>query len=77
MANLLTIFGATGIQGSSVIRAVLADSDLSQSFRIRAVTRDASKPSAEALSKQGIEVVAVSRSSNHTTLHSGPNAHCF
>ena len=60
MSKILTVFGATGVQGGSVIRAVLADSTLTQTFRIRAVTRDVSKPSAQALTQKGIEVVAVS-----------------
>jgi hypothetical protein len=60
MSNILTVFGATGVQGGSVIRAVLADPVLSKTFKIRAVTRDASKPSAQALAQQheGIEVVS-------------------
>jgi len=60
MSKLLTVFGATGVQGGSVIRAVVADSALSQSFKIRGVTRDASKSSAQDLTSQGVEVVAVS-----------------
>ncbi|WP_194162109.1 NmrA family NAD(P)-binding protein, partial [Moraxella catarrhalis] len=44
MSKLLTIFGATGNQGGSVIRAVLADSILLREFKLRAITRDASKP---------------------------------
>jgi len=63
MSKLLTVFGATGVQGGSVIRAVLGDVLLSKSFKIRAVTRDASKPSAKGLAQQGIEVVAADMSS--------------
>ncbi|KAK4121183.1 NmrA-domain-containing protein [Parathielavia appendiculata] len=63
MSNILTVFGATGIQGGSVIRAVLADTELSKTFKIRAVTRDVSSNSAQALSKQGIEVVTADMSS--------------
>ncbi|KAK4041234.1 putative family transcriptional regulator protein [Parachaetomium inaequale] len=63
MSKLLTVFGATGIQGGSVIRAVLADSALSQSFKIRAVTRDVSKSAAQALAKQGVEVIAADMNS--------------
>ncbi|KAH6844499.1 hypothetical protein B0I37DRAFT_432785 [Chaetomium sp. MPI-CAGE-AT-0009] len=63
MSNLLTIFGATGVQGGSVLRAVAADSALSRSFKIRAVTRDTSTSSAQALVKQGIEVVAADMNS--------------
>jgi uncharacterized protein YbjT (DUF2867 family) len=63
MSRLLTVFGATGVQGGSVIRAVLADPLLSKSFKIRGDTRDASKPSAKGLVQQGVEVVAADMSS--------------
>ena len=60
MSKLITVFGATGIQGGSVIRNLLADPELSRSYKVRAVTRDASKPAAKELESQGIEVVKVS-----------------
>lgn len=60
MSKLLTVFGATGVQGGSVIQAVLADPVLSQSFKIRAITRDVSQPSALALKAKGIEIITVS-----------------
>ncbi|KAM5343765.1 hypothetical protein ACJ41O_012302 [Fusarium nematophilum] len=56
MSKLLTVFGATGTQGGSVIRAVLADPTLSQEFKIRGITRDASKPDAQELINQGVDV---------------------
>lgn len=59
MSKILTVFGATGNQGGSVIKAVLADPVLSKEFKIRGITRDASKPSAKALAAKGVEVVAV------------------
>ena len=59
MAKVLTVFGATGVQGGSVIRAVLADPALSKSFKIRAITRDPSKGAAKELKEQGVEVVSV------------------
>ncbi|KAJ6518277.1 NAD(P)-binding protein [Mycena vitilis] len=55
-APLIAVVGATGAQGGSVIKA-LAESD--KSYRIRGFTRDTKKPAAEALSKQGVEMVAV------------------
>lgn len=55
--HLLTVVGATGIQGGSVVKSVLAHPTLSKQFKIRAITRDASKPAAKALSEQGVEVV--------------------
>ncbi|KAF5003095.1 hypothetical protein FDECE_10330 [Fusarium decemcellulare] len=56
MSKILTVFGATGTQGGSVIRAILAHPTLSQVFKIRGITRDASKPAAQRLINQGIEV---------------------
>jgi uncharacterized protein YbjT (DUF2867 family) len=57
MSKVLTVFGATGIQGGSVISAVLASPTLSKSFNIRGITRDPSKPSGQALAAKGVEPV--------------------
>jgi uncharacterized protein YbjT (DUF2867 family) len=59
MSKLITVFGATGNQGGSVVRAILADPVLSKEFKIRAITRDPSKPSAKELAAKGVEVVSV------------------
>ncbi|KAJ7473332.1 NAD(P)-binding protein [Mycena latifolia] len=56
-APLVAVVGATGIQGGSVVKA-LAESD--KPYRVRAFTRDATKPAAQALVKLGVEVVVVS-----------------
>ncbi|KAJ7893730.1 NAD(P)-binding protein [Mycena olivaceomarginata] len=55
-APLIAVVGATGLQGGSVIKA-LSESD--KPYRIRGFTRDATKAAAEALKKQGVEMVAV------------------
>ncbi|KAJ7037591.1 NAD(P)-binding protein [Mycena alexandri] len=55
-APLIAVVGATGTQGGSVIQA-LADSD--KQYRVRGFTRDATKATAEALKKQGVEMVSV------------------
>lgn len=55
-APLIAVVGATGTQGGSVIKA-LAESD--ESYRIRGFTRDAGNVSAQALVKQGVEVVGI------------------
>lgn len=57
MSKLLTVFGATGVQGGSVIKVVLSHPTLSKLFKIRAITRDPSKPNAQALVSQGVEAV--------------------
>ena len=59
MSKLITVFGATGIQGGSVIRNLLADTELSKIYKVRGVTRDSSKPAAKELESQGVEVVQV------------------
>ena len=48
----ILVCGATGSQGGAVARSLL-----DRGFRIRALTRDTQKPEAEALAKQGAEVV--------------------
>ncbi|KAJ7362515.1 hypothetical protein DFH08DRAFT_323880 [Mycena albidolilacea] len=50
---ILTIFGATGQQGSAVLKAVLADG----TFTPRAVSRNPDSDAAKALKAKGIEVV--------------------
>jgi len=59
MSKIPTVFGATGNQGGSIIRAVLADAVLSKDYKIRGITRDASKPAAKALVEKGVEVISV------------------
>ncbi|KAL1858276.1 hypothetical protein Daus18300_010022 [Diaporthe australafricana] len=63
MSKILTVFGATGNQGGSVIEAVVSDSILSKEFKIRGITRDASKPAAQALAAKGVEVVSADMTS--------------
>jgi hypothetical protein len=57
MSKILTVFGVTGVQGESVARAVLNHPQLSKEYKVRDVTRDATKPMAKALEEQGIVVV--------------------
>jgi uncharacterized protein YbjT (DUF2867 family) len=56
MSKILAVFGATGQQGSSVVDYVLNDSELSQQYKIRAITRDINSESAKRL-KEKVEVV--------------------
>jgi len=65
MSEIITIFGATGNQGKSVLKQILAHPVLNKTYKIRAVTRDPTKASAKALlelSKDAgkIELVSVS-----------------
>jgi len=51
--KIVTVLGATGAQGGSVVDALLQAGD----FLVRGVTRDVKSEKAEALSKKGVEVV--------------------
>ncbi|KAJ7755982.1 NAD(P)-binding protein [Mycena metata] len=54
---LVVVVGITGLQGGSVARALI-DSD--KPYRIRGLTRDASKPAAQTFAAQGVQIVSVS-----------------
>ncbi|KAJ7796092.1 NAD(P)-binding protein [Mycena olivaceomarginata] len=56
-APLVAVVGATGNQGGSVVNG-LEESD--KPYRVRAFTRDATKPAAQDLAKRGVEIAAVS-----------------
>lgn len=53
MAPRITVIGATGKQGGSVVDTFLKDGNL----QVRALTRNTDSPKAQALAKQGAEVV--------------------
>ncbi|KAL4860977.1 hypothetical protein BDV12DRAFT_191380 [Aspergillus spectabilis] len=57
MSKLLVVFGATGAQGGALINHVLQDANLSQQYRLRGITRHATKPAAVDLASKGIEIV--------------------
>jgi uncharacterized protein YbjT (DUF2867 family) len=56
MTKILAVFGATGVQGGSVINHVLNDPELSKEYEIRAITRDVNSEKAKQL-KQKVSVV--------------------
>jgi uncharacterized protein YbjT (DUF2867 family) len=55
--KIITVFGATGIQGGSVADIFLNDPKLKQAWIVRAVTRDVNKEAAKKLANQGAEVI--------------------
>ncbi|KAF5004134.1 hypothetical protein FDECE_9348 [Fusarium decemcellulare] len=57
MSKIITVFGATGSQGGSVVKTFLQDQKLKAEWTVRGVTRDASSSRAQALASQGVEVV--------------------
>lgn len=52
-SKLITVFGATGVQGGGVVKALLSASG----YSVRAVTRDSTSTKAVALKDKGCEVV--------------------
>lgn len=56
--KLVTVFGATGVQGGSVINTILSQPSLSQQFTLRGITRNTSSDKAKALAAKGVELAA-------------------
>ncbi|KAK1624983.1 NmrA-like family protein [Colletotrichum phormii] len=56
--KIITVFGATGAQGGSVVNIFLNDAKLSKDWQVRGVTRDTTKDSSKALAAKGVEVVS-------------------
>lgn len=75
MSKLLVVFGATGQQGGSLVNYVLNDAVLSKQFKVRAITRDTSKPAAQALKQKGVEVVQGDADDQESLKHALKDAH--
>ncbi|GKT44772.1 NmrA-like family domain-containing protein 1 [Colletotrichum spaethianum] len=75
MSKLITVFGATGNQGGSVIESILADVTLSKEFKIRGITRNISKPAAQELVKKGVELVVADMMSKQSLQKAVQNSH--
>ena len=58
--KIITVFGATGKQGGSIVRTFLNDPKLKNAWAVRGVSRSVEGDGAKKLSAQGVEVVAVS-----------------
>lgn len=53
--QLITVFGALGAQGGSVVQSLLQNK--AKTFEIRGITRNPDSEKAKALASQGVEVV--------------------
>lgn len=56
--QLITVFGATGNQGGSIINVILSHPDLSEKYALRGISRNPMKASSKILTAQGVEMVA-------------------
>lgn len=66
--KIITVFGATGKQGGSIVRTFLNDPKLKNTWAVRGVSRSVEGEGAKKLTAQGVEVVAVSLYSNERLL---------
>jgi uncharacterized protein YbjT (DUF2867 family) len=57
--KIITVFGATGKQGGSIVHTFLTDPKLKDAWAVRGVSRSVEGDGAKKLSAQGVEVVAV------------------
>jgi uncharacterized protein YbjT (DUF2867 family) len=73
-SKIITVFGATGTQGGSVVDIFLSDPKLKDDWKVRGVTRDVTKPAAQKLAERGVEVVAVRSTSPPTTRNTFPSS---
>lgn len=77
MSKLLVVFGATGHQGSSVIDFVINDPELSQQYKLRAITRDVTSDKIKHLqeSRKDIEVIQADISDRSSLEYALTGAH--
>jgi uncharacterized protein YbjT (DUF2867 family) len=71
--KIVAVVGATGAQGGGLARALLAEPD--GEFAVRALTRDPSTAQAQALARDGAEVVAADVSSRASIERAFAGAH--
>ena len=63
MSKILTVFGATGSQGGSVIKSIREHPILSRTYKIRGVTRLLHSAESSRLAAEGVDMVQVGLSS--------------
>lgn len=73
--KIITIFGATGLQGGAVVSTFLNDPTLKNEWTVRGVTRDVTKDSALDLAKQGVEMVAADLDDKPSLLEAMKGSH--
>ena len=71
--KIIAVVGATGAQGSGLVRAII--NDPKSGFTVRALTRDINSEKAKALSRLGAEVVAANVDDIESLKHAFRNAY--
>jgi hypothetical protein len=71
--KIIAVLGATGAQGGGLCRSILSEG--AGEFQVRAITRDPSKASAQALASMGAEVVAADLDQVDTVVQAFQGAH--
>lgn len=56
MSQVITIFGITGNQGGSTASAIFNNPSLASKYKVRGISRDTTKPAAQALIAKGAEL---------------------
>ncbi|KUI60472.1 NmrA-like family domain-containing protein 1 [Cytospora mali] len=67
--KIISVFGATGKQGGSVVRAFLNDSKLKSGWAVRGVSRNAASDSSKELKAQGVEMVSADFNDKSALVH--------
>ncbi|KAF1344378.1 hypothetical protein BDV97DRAFT_52299 [Delphinella strobiligena] len=73
MSKILTVLGATGVQGGSVVTAALK----SNLYKVRAITRNVNSDAAKALSAQGVDVVAANLDDEESLVKAFEGSHAI
>lgn len=73
--KIITVFGATGAQGGSIVQTFLNDPKLKSEWKVRAITRDTTKESAKKLECQGAETVAADLNDKSSLVNAMTGAH--
>ncbi|TLS23865.1 hypothetical protein PpBr36_08991 [Pyricularia pennisetigena] len=73
--KIITVFGATGNQGGSIVEKFISDPKLKDEWAVRGVTRDVSKDSAKKLASRGVEVVSADMNDKESLLKAIAGSH--
>ncbi|KAF7881996.1 uncharacterized protein EAF01_011776 [Botrytis porri] len=73
MSQILTIVGATGAQGGSIVTSALKSGD----YKVRGITRNVENASAKTLTAQAVEMVAADTSDMASLVKASEGSHAI